>query len=142
MGMYAPKGQREVHLLRFDGRQRIGLVRHARDSLSLPTAACAPQESYREAVCRLVDGAAALRFGGVVARLDVYPHGAAAHRKVRLFTAHAERSCSASWLWMPWRQAVLRLPSLGTSELAEFVEGYLEGWIPDGWITLTADLRR
>lgn len=139
--MYAPSERREVYLLCFDGGQRIGLVRHARDSLSLPTAACAPQESYREAVRRLVDGSA-LRFGGVVARLDVYPHGPAPHRKVRLFTAHAERSCYASWLWVPWRQAVRRLPSLGTSELGDFVEGYLEGWIPDGWITLTSDLRR
>ncbi|MFF7036843.1 hypothetical protein [Streptomyces griseus] len=39
-------------------------------------------------------------------------------------------------LWVPWRQAVGEVAYLGIPELELFVEGYLEGWIPDGWVTL------
>ncbi|WP_407838739.1 hypothetical protein ACE1OC_23955 [Streptomyces sp. DSM 116496] len=39
----------------------------------------------------------------------------------------------------PWRQALGEAGHLGIPELEPFLEGYLEGWIPDGWITLTPD---
>ncbi|WP_327262962.1 hypothetical protein OG444_16855 [Streptomyces sp. NBC_01232] len=53
-----------------------------------------------------------------------------------MFTAHVESGLRPPTLWVPWRQAVGEVAYLGISELGLFVEGYLEGWIPDGWITL------
>lgn len=43
-------------------------------------------------------------------------------------------------LWVSWRQAIRDVAYLDLPELEQFVEGYLAGWIPDGWITLTPEL--
>jgi hypothetical protein len=38
--------------------------------------------------------------------------------------------------WFPFRQVASEDAYLGIPELALFLEGYVDGWIPDGWITL------
>ncbi|WP_189104631.1 hypothetical protein [Streptomyces kronopolitis] len=83
----------------------------------------------------------ALRFGGTVARLLLESRGGDARRDVCLFTAHVESDLRLLWLWVPWRQAAREVVHLGIPELELFVEGYLEGWIPDGRITLIPDGR-
>lgn len=98
--------------------------------------ACAPGESYRAAACRLAVGPA-LRFGGTVARLDLPSYGDCVRRNARLYTVHVGSDSRPPMLWVPWRQAVGEVAYLGIPELELFVEGYLEGWIPDGWVTLT-----
>ncbi|WP_330296913.1 MULTISPECIES: hypothetical protein [unclassified Streptomyces] len=122
----------------FDEFHRLGLVQYSPGLMSLPLRACAPGESYRAAACRLAAGSA-FRFGGTVARLDVVPSGGGVRRNARLFTVHVEGGRWPSQLWLPWRQALGEVAHLGIPELEPFLEGYLEGWIPDGWITLTPD---
>ncbi|MGI5450272.1 NUDIX hydrolase [Streptomyces sp. CA-243310] len=129
-----------VYLVCFDDLHRMGLVQYSPGLMSLPMGACAPGESYRAAACRLAAGLA-FRFGGTVARLDGVSPGDGAHRKARLFTMHVEGGPGPSQLWLPWRQALGEVAHLGIPEFEPFLEGYLEGWIPDGWITLTSDRR-
>ncbi|MFD6888785.1 hypothetical protein [Streptomyces sp. NPDC059957] len=59
-----------------------------------------------------------------------------------MFTAHVEGAPWATQLWVPWRQALAEVAHLAIPEFELFLEGYIEGWIPDGWITLTPDARR
>ncbi|MEU9385606.1 hypothetical protein AB0D38_33630 [Streptomyces sp. NPDC048279] len=33
-------------------------------------------------------------------------------------------------------QVASQIAALGIPDLGMFLEGYVEGWIPDGWITL------
>ncbi|MFD4276190.1 hypothetical protein R2B67_21275 [Streptomyces cyaneofuscatus] len=140
MTMYAPTTPREVYLLCFDEGHRVGLVRRrSPQRVSLPTTRCAPGESYKAAIRRLGVGSG-IRFGGLVARLDAASHGDGRRRKARLFTAYAEGQVRSMALWVPWRQAIGDVAHLDLPELEQFVEGYLAGWIPDGWITLTPDL--
>jgi hypothetical protein len=49
---------------------------------------------------------------------------------VRAYVAQALSRCS------PHRQAAEQVAHLAIADLDAFLEGYVEGWIPDGWITL------
>ncbi|MER6389755.1 hypothetical protein ABT236_14915 [Streptomyces sp. NPDC001523] len=118
-----------------DECHRLGLVQYSPGLMSLPMDACAEGESYRAAACRLAAGSA-FRFGGTVARLARVSPVDGGRRKVRLFTVHVEGKPGAKQLWVPWRQALRELAHLEIPEFELFLEGYIEGWIPDGWITL------
>ncbi|MEU1783863.1 hypothetical protein ABZ545_30960 [Streptomyces abikoensis] len=37
---------------------------------------------------------------------------------------------------MPYRHAPRVLTHLDIPELGDFLDGYIGGWLPDGWITL------
>ncbi|MEV0113259.1 hypothetical protein AB0H77_08410 [Streptomyces sp. NPDC050844] len=39
-------------------------------------------------------------------------------------------------LWMPHNEAAEAVSALGIPDLDLFIEGYVNGWIPDGRITL------
>ncbi|GAB2879207.1 hypothetical protein GCM10027074_54430 [Streptomyces deserti] len=61
----------------------------------------------------------------------------------RLFTAHvpAPGDLRPPWdgaqlLSSPYREAAEQVAHLAIADLDAFLEGYVEGWIPDGWITL------
>ncbi len=99
---------------------------------------CARAESYEASARRLAVGSE-LCFGGTVARLALVSSGGGVCHNVRVFTAHTEGDLRPAWLWIPWRQALERVAHHGIPELELFVQGYLEGWIPDGWITLTGE---
>ncbi|MFE3991552.1 hypothetical protein ACFXPW_07615 [Streptomyces goshikiensis] len=74
--------------------------------------------------------------------MDLASCGDGVRRDVRVFTAHAEDGLRPAWLWIPWQQALGEVAHLGIPELQLFVEGYLDGWIPDGLISLTGESGR
>lgn len=140
MCMYAPSLRRMVYLLCFDPRRRLLLASGSSPAgggvLTLPTTRCREGEAYERAARRLLSGRS-VRRGDVVARVRAAPFPGGGCREARIYTAHS----SAPWAglegcWIPWCDAVQNLGHLEIPELAVFVEGYLGGWIPDGWITL------
>lgn len=87
---------------------------------------------------------AAVRLGAVTGRI---PHACTACRpsascgERRLFTAHATTAHSRGpggipLTWVAHAQVASRVGHLDIPDLRLFLEGYVEGWIPDGWITL------
>jgi hypothetical protein len=80
---------------------------------------------------------------GRVAVTAPSPDRPARRREARVFTAHTglpeERPAAIGddpVRWFPYRQVASEAAYLGIPELALFLEGYVDGWIPDGWITL------
>ncbi|MFD0367745.1 hypothetical protein [Streptomyces sp. NPDC127114] len=58
-------------------------------------------------------------------------------REVRIFTAHADKLFPVeAGGWESCEDALPGLGHLGIPKFDLFVEGYIGGWIPDGWITL------
>lgn len=60
-----------------------------------------------------------------------------------MFTAHTRRPDSllpppgvTRLVWLPYPQVADRVGHLHIPGLALILEGYVDGWIPDGWITL------
>ncbi|MGW1494572.1 hypothetical protein [Streptomyces sp. NPDC002402] len=45
-------------------------------------------------------------------------------------------NCGESILWVPHAEVAQAVASLGIPDLDAPIEGYVGGWIPDGWITL------
>ncbi|WP_159047862.1 NUDIX hydrolase [Streptomyces sp. WM6378] len=132
--------RRELYLLCFDRTHRLLLVPVAPHGLALPTGHCRTHETYEQAARRLM-ASRDLRQGDVVARLEAEPPaGSRGRSEARIFTAHVRRGQAAEAklgdVWLPWRQALPVLDRLAIPELPEFIEGYVDGWIPDGWITL------
>ncbi|WP_277348172.1 hypothetical protein [Streptomyces zingiberis] len=39
-------------------------------------------------------------------------------------------------VWVSYAQAAGYAADMGIADLGLFLEGYVEGWIPDGWISL------
>lgn len=105
-------------------------------------------EPYRTAAARLARAmapAGTLRFGKVTGRIPAAEHGSTAKQRAehRLFTAHvpAPGDLHPPWdgaqlLWSPYREAAEQVAHLSIADLDAFLQGYVEGWIPDGWITL------
>ncbi|KNB50256.1 hypothetical protein AC230_26700 [Streptomyces caatingaensis] len=90
--------------------------------------------------------ATALHLGDLVGRVEAtLPDGGAEpRREARLFLAHlgsprpcpARSRCSEPIEWVPHTEVAQVIASLGIPELGAFIEGYVDGWIPPGWITL------
>ncbi|MCX5101318.1 hypothetical protein OG887_17085 [Streptomyces sp. NBC_00053] len=150
MRMYAPEVGGDVILACFDQGHRIALIRPeppaAGHPLRLPTVQRRGAESYGRAARRLARELAptgAVRMGKVTGLIRAAGPGCASRRPVerRLFTAHATFAggvCAAGELlaWVPYAQVVGRTAGMAIAELGLFLEGYVGGWIPDGWISL------
>lgn len=152
--MYAPLGcgDRDVLLACFDPAHRIALVRPGVPgdgrSLALPAIRRRTGEPYRKAAARLARAmapAGTLRFGKVTGRIPAAAPCGQARRRAerRLFTAHvsSQDALHAPWggtrlVWFPRGDASAQLAHLTITDLDLFLQGYVQGWIPDGWITL------
>lgn len=140
MCMYAPSVRRFAYLLCFDPQRRL-LLRPGRtpdgaQALTLPVGRCRERETYGQAVQRIVSGLR-VRRGDVVARVEGPAAPGREWCEARIFTAHSFTSfADDGGRWFPWSDAVRHVDHLAIPELAAFVEGYLGGWIPEGWITL------
>lgn len=154
MCMYAPGGccGCDVLLACFDPAHRIALIR--RDApgggrrLDLPTTRRRADEPYRQAADRLAGAmapAGALRFGKVTGRIPAVAPGNSAQQRAerRLFTTHAAArgdlhapGDGAQLVWLLHGDAAAQMTHLAIADLDLFLQGYAEGWIPDGWITL------
>ncbi|MBA2806909.1 hypothetical protein E0500_005475 [Streptomyces sp. KM273126] len=154
MCMYAPHGccDCDVLLACFDPAHRIALTRPETLGDEWPPALPAIRrrtgEPYRQAAARLVRAmapAGVFRFGKVTGRIRAAEPGSAAQQRAerRLFTAHvpAPGDLHLPWggaqlVWFPYGAAAAQVAHLAIMDLDAFLEGYVEGWIPDGWITL------
>ncbi|MBT2451823.1 NUDIX hydrolase [Streptomyces sp. ISL-43] len=151
--MYAPKVRRDVFLVCFDTRHRVALLRAgppgAGGRWALPAGRRSDGESHVRAARRLASVVAPLggvHFGGLTGRFkaDTGGVGAGPHRsEAWIFTVHLGLASAlphvqgkAELRWVPYRQIPLEVRHLGIPDLELFLEGYVEGWIPDGWITL------
>ncbi|NEC86412.1 hypothetical protein [Streptomyces sp. SID12501] len=152
--MYAPERccDRDVLLACFDAARRIALIRPEAPGdgqrLSLPATERRTGEPYRRAAVRLartMTPAGVLRLGRVTGRIPAAAQCAPARRRAerRLFTAHVSSPdvLHAPWdgtqlAWLPHGDAAAQLAHLAIADLDLFLQGYLQGWIPDGWITL------
>ncbi|MFE2557923.1 hypothetical protein ACFXGT_18250 [Streptomyces sp. NPDC059352] len=135
--MYAPTVRREVYLLCFGPGHEVLVARRGQSGrATLPLTHRRERETYEQAAGRLM-AVGAIRPGDTVARVEPAPAPSlSGWREVRVFTAHSDRLFPAAGGWEPWRDLLPGLSHLGIPELSLFVEGYLGGWIPDGWITL------
>lgn len=138
-------------LVCFDEHHRIALVRCGPSGAGCPWALPAVQrraaESYDRAagrLTRLLAPAGAIRLGAVTGRTRPLASDSAARRRPverRVFTGHvtvpgALSEARVLLTWVPYGQVAEQAAEVGIAELGLFVEGYVAGWIPDGWITL------
>lgn len=153
MGMYAPMVRRDVFLACFDPLHRVALVRPgpagANRSWTLPAVRRRNGELHAGAARRLaaaVAPSAAVRFGRVTGRVEA-PRSAGADPPSRwvvsVSTAHVSPASAlrpapgvADLCWFPHLQVAYLVEHLGIPDLGAFLEGYVDGWIPDGQITL------
>ncbi len=152
--MYAPHGcgDCDVLLACFDPAHRIALTRpetlgDGRPS-TLPAIRRRTSEPHRQTAARLARAmapAGALRFGKVTGRIPAVAPDARRQLRAerRLFTAHvpAPGDLHPPWdgvqlVWVPYGEAAAQVAHLAIADLDAFLQGYVEGWIPDGWITL------
>ncbi|WP_157878832.1 hypothetical protein [Streptomyces sp. CT34] len=153
MCMYAPSRWRDVLVACFDGNHRVALLDHgpAHDGPpALPTTRRHAGESYAGAAARLLKGIvpeAEARLGDLVGRLEALrPYGALheVRKPARLFTAHVDSSGiprspyrgAACLRWLAHPEVPCVIDYLGIPDLDHFLEGYVHGWLPEGWITL------
>ncbi|MGW2009755.1 hypothetical protein [Streptomyces nigrescens] len=150
MCMYAPMGSGDVLLACFDRRHRVALIRPGPPNVGQPWTLPAVQrgkaERYRRAARRLACAmapAGAIRLGAVTGRIPAAAPGAMPWRRGgrRIFTGHvtspgALYDAGVPLVWLPYSQVTEISAGLGAADLALFLEGYVGGWIPDGWITL------
>jgi ADP-ribose pyrophosphatase YjhB (NUDIX family) len=153
MSMYAPTLRRVVFLVCFDRKHRVALIRRnitgRPEQLALPAAQRGQREAYESAARRLMVRLApigALRPGDLVGYVEAtwLPEATPRiRREARVFIAHVEGDEPGLWpnedeavIWHPYRQAAQEVAHLAIPELDLFLQGYVEGWIPSGWITL------
>lgn len=155
--MYAPKARCDVFLVCFDPQHRVALVgpepSTSGQPLTLPAGCRRGPEPYARAAGRLLrtmtpgrDWDSTVRLGSVTGRIPPAAHGAGTGQLAgqrRLFTAHTSHADSllpppgaTRLVWLPYPQAASHLGHLHIPGLGLFLEGYVDGWIPDGWITL------
>lgn len=112
----------------------------------LPTVRRRKAEPFRWAVRRLARAmapAGAIRLGVVTGRIPAPSPRARPQQRGgrRIFTGHvtspaALHDAGRPLVWLPYTQVPACSLALGAAELGLFLEGYVGGWIPDGWITL------
>jgi hypothetical protein len=149
-----PRLRRVATLVAIDPDQRVALfllVGSTQPHWVLPKSTVQLMESYSEAVVRLSArclGSRALRWGSVVAhRWASPPSGAPLTRtEEHIFIAragpspprspsHADATDSDA-AWMPRASLGRLLQETHLDSTASLVDGYLDGWLPDGPITL------
>ncbi|WP_328690382.1 hypothetical protein OHA74_14555 [Streptomyces phaeochromogenes] len=107
-------------------------------------------EPFGRAASRLIGAMAppgVIRLGKVTARVPVVAPDASPQQRYaerRVLTAHAASpgelhpvdDDAACLEWHPYTQVAALVAHLATPDLDVFLRGYVDGWIPDGWITL------
>ncbi|MFF7643967.1 hypothetical protein [Streptomyces canus] len=154
MCMYAPEGccDCDVLLACFDPAHRIALIRPGIPGdgrpLALPAVRRRTGEPYGKAAARLAGAmapAGGLRFGKVTGRIPAVAEGSSVQPRAecRLFTAHIPApgdlhapGDGAHLVWCPYGDVAAEVAYLAIADLGLFLQGYVEGCIPDGWITL------
>ncbi|MFI1679103.1 hypothetical protein [Streptomyces sp. NPDC020607] len=150
MRMYAPEVDGDVILACFDQGHRIALVRPEPSAcghpLRLPSVQRRGAEPYGRAARRLAADlvpTGTVRIGKVTGRILGTGPGVESGRSVerRLFTAHATftggaRAADANLVWVAYAQVAKPMVDMGVADLDLFLEGYVGGWIPEGWISL------
>ncbi|MEH6373825.1 hypothetical protein V7793_05640 [Streptomyces sp. KLMMK] len=152
MCMYAPLLWRQVYLVCFEERHRIALLSPQAPHdcrWTLPGTRRRECESYPEAAQRLLHILAppgALMLAATEGRIQAsapVPSRRSRRWETRLFLTHATDPSaltapagSGELYWVPYRQAARVVTGLAIPELGYFLDGYVGGWIPDGWITL------
>lgn len=137
--------ERYVHAVAFNGQCHLGLTvpcpARGKTGLSLPMARLGSRETYTSAaerVLRVHVPLGAVRWGHVVGHVPATaPRPGRRRIEARVLIAHLDGGHSSTGLvWMSWPEALAaaRLPHV--PDLDVFIEGYLQGWIPDGRITL------
>ncbi|MFG2329480.1 hypothetical protein ACGFMM_07630 [Streptomyces sp. NPDC048604] len=133
--------RRLVYLLCFGpGHEVLTLRQEPAGRLTLPSTRRRERETYEQAALRLM-ATGDIRPGDVVARAEPLsmpsPTG---RREVRIFTAHADEPFPMeAGGWEQWEAVLPELRHLGIPAFALLIEGYIGGWIPDGWVTLDPD---
>lgn len=147
--MYAPMLRRRVYLVCFDVHHNVALVSGSDGLLrwSLPVLGRKERETYFQCADRLLASLSCLdaaRTGLLVGCLEAsWPLRGAGRREGRVFVAHVRTEDSSvvrmggTARWVPYTQVGDELGHLAVLELPTFIKGYVEGWIPDGWITLS-----
>lgn len=149
--MYAPWVEGDTFLACFDRRHNVALLdasaAAAGHSWALPAVRRAVAEPFEGAARRLARAMApegAVRLGAVTGRIPSRTPGAPTRRSEgerRLFTGHitapgALPELAVPLARLPYTRVAEHVGNVGTRELGLFLQGYVEGWIPDGWITL------
>lgn len=88
--------------------------------------------------------AGAIRLGAVTGRIPAPAPGNTlrpGQGERRIFTGHvtspgALPGADVPLVWLPYAQVAEHVGSLEVADLDLFLQGYVGGWIPDGWITL------
>ncbi|MEV7392594.1 hypothetical protein [Streptomyces sp. NPDC091215] len=120
-----------------------------RPRLRLPAVRPRRAETYARAAGRLVRAVTVTTgspvcLGTVTARIPpAAPGGRTPHAQGerRLFTAHTatahrQQPDGNGLMWIAHTHVASHVSALGIPDLGLFLGGYVEGWIPDGWITL------
>ncbi|MEU8870174.1 hypothetical protein AB0D24_03260 [Streptomyces javensis] len=86
--------------------------------------------------------AGAIRLGAVTGRIPAPGPLPQPQGERRVFTGHvtspgALPGTGMPLTWLPYAQVTAYIGDLGVTDLGLFLQGYVDGWIPDGWITLT-----
>jgi hypothetical protein len=150
--MYAPRLCREVFLVCLNRLRQVALIQpvpaQPSGAWTLPGARLREQESYAQAAERLASPYAPLgpmRWASVEGRVAAQVPTATRERRreARVNVVHVGTAATSLHshgdgllLWTPHKKASAALTHLHVPELDLFIEGYLDSWIPDGWITL------
>lgn len=141
--MYAPRFARHVHLVLFDCHRLLGLTRRSVDApLTLPTVSIHGGDTYLDATEQFLRAhlpRSAWRWGNVVGHLLApLPCGNEKRNEARVLTVHVEGpgDPNGGMEWQHYPNALDMARNHCVPDLDVFIEGYLGGWIPDGWITL------
>ncbi|KAK1185268.1 hypothetical protein B7755_048630 [Streptomyces sp. NBS 14/10] len=148
--MYAPVGG-DVLLACFDRRHQVALLHAGAPDTgrlwALPSVRRGKGEPYRRAarrLARMMAPAGAIRLGAVTGRIPAPAPGNSLRPEQgerRIFTGHVTSpgglpGAAVPLVWLPYAQVAEHVADLGVADLGLFLQGYVGGWIPDGWITL------
>lgn len=146
MRLPSPRFQRLATLAAIDADEKVALLpssSHPTAGWSLPRCLVRAHETYAEAAARLAADcfqSRPLRWGTVVGRRWAPPPGGAPRVRVEehVFLARtgAHQSSNSALLWTARGNLSSYLLERHADTTASLVDGYLDGWIPDGSIRL------
>ncbi|WP_274915247.1 hypothetical protein [Streptomyces sp. WZ-12] len=148
MRVPAPRFQRIATLIAIDSDYQVALLRTPNPSTpiwGLPQRRVGLTESYRGTITRLAGQLTperSVRWGDVIGHLWApAPENNAARTEVRYFIARANPAAHTGiygdfLFWVPRASLGTFLDPRRLEVAAMLVDGYLDGWLPDGPITL------
>ncbi|SFX45708.1 hypothetical protein SAMN02787144_1003167 [Streptomyces atratus] len=148
MPLPSPRLTRIAHLLLLDHRRHRVLLRDAADALTPPHIVCGTRQSYHQAATQAAGtwwGLTSWEAVPVIGHAWATPPGADRGRRTerRLLMATVThplrpRSEPAQLQVRWWNLGQVRQSHRPThpTELADIVEGYWDGWLPDGPLTV------